>query len=57
MEVLQSGVHMDRAAPLVGLVAKLDSVPAPVHLRSIMAQTAWDLGTKHKIVSQDHAQV
>ena len=48
---------MAHAAPLVGLVLNLDSVTVPVHLRSTMAQTAWDLGTKQKIVPQDHAQV
>lgn len=47
MATLQSGESGDNAAPRVGLVRKLEPVPVPVPLQSTMAQTAWDLSSKH----------
>ena len=57
MEDLQNGVSMDSAAPRAELAPKLGLVSALIPLRLTMVQTVGDLGTKHRIVPQDHAQV
>ena len=57
MEDSQNGVSMDSAAPRVGLAPKLGLVSALILLHLTMVQTVGDLGTKHRIVPQDHAQV
>lgn len=57
MEDSQNGVSMDSAAPRVGLAPKLGLVSALILLRLTMVQTVGDLGTRHRIAPQDHAQV
>ena len=57
MATLQSGESGDNAAPRVGLVRKLEPVPVQVPLQSTMAQTAWDLSSKHSPVMIFLAQV
>ena len=57
MEDSQNGVSMDSVAPRAELASKLGLVPALIPLRLTMVQTVGDLGTKHRIVPQDHAQV
>ena len=57
MATSQSGVPGDRATPHVGLVPRLELVPAPIHLRLTMVLTVWDLEAKLRIVPQTHVQV
>ena len=57
MEDLQNGVSMDSAAPRAELAPELGLVSALIPLRLTMVQTVGDLGSKHRIVPQDHAQV
>ena len=57
MAASQSGVHLDRAAPLVGLVFRLNLAAAPILLRSTMVRIAWDLEKNQGLVTMDPVQV
>ena len=57
MAASQTGVPGNSAVQLVALEARFAFATAPILLLVTMAQTAWDLGTKHKHATQDHVQV
>ena len=57
MVASQTGVPGNVAVQLVALEASFAFAPVPILLLVTMAQTAWDVGTKHKHATQDRAQV
>jgi len=57
MAASQTGVRGHVAVQLVALEARFAFAPAPILLLVTMAQTAWDVGTKHKHATQDNAKV
>ena len=57
MAASQTGVPGNVAVQPVTLEARFAIATAPVLLLVTMAQTAWDLETKHEDATQDRVQV